>query len=84
MDRAPTFELDVLEERQRQDEKWGTQRHGGNLWLTILVEEVGEISRVLLEDLGPNLLRRELIQVAAVCRAWVEHIEEALEEEPRP
>ena len=80
MSKAPTFELDVLEERQRQDEKWGAQRHGGNLWLTILVEEVGEVSRALLEDSGPSLLRHELVQVAAVCRAWVEHIEEALED----
>jgi hypothetical protein len=39
---------------------------------TVLNEEVGEVSRAILE--GSNL-RDELIQVAAVCVDWVERLD---------
>lgn len=53
--------------------------------LAVLVEEVGEIARAILDsvvlDTTPaeqgNALRDELVQVAAVAVAWLEHIEAA-------
>jgi len=41
--------------------------------LTILAEEFGEVARAICES--RENLREELIQVAAVCLAWVEGLE---------
>jgi NTP pyrophosphatase (non-canonical NTP hydrolase) len=63
------FEL-IREERKRQDVKWGAGRNLHNLeWLTILVEEVGEAAKVILE--GSNL-QEEVLHVAAVAVVWLE------------
>jgi len=63
----------IVEERARQDAKWGRQRHEPFFWLTILMEEVGEAAKAALQgkvvDLG-----MELVQVAAVCVAWLEQL----------
>jgi NTP pyrophosphatase (non-canonical NTP hydrolase) len=60
-------------ERIRQDNKWGTPRDlPDRTWLTILVEEVGEIAKATLEHDETNL-REEIIQVAAVCISWLEN-----------
>ena len=58
-------------ERSRQDAKWGEQRHMPLYWLAILMEEVGELAKVILENdaLG---MRHELVHVAAVAVAWLE------------
>lgn len=65
----------VENEVQRQIEKWGVQKHEPLLWNAILVEEVGEVSKAILEtwfqgrpitDNGEQY-REELIQVAAVA-----------------
>ncbi len=48
---------EVMQERLRQDEKWGPQHHDIPMWLTILMEEVGEASQAflhVLEDLTPG------------------------------
>lgn len=67
------FEL-IREERKRQDEKWGADRHqDGILWTTILVEEVGEVAKDVL-DLNTENLKKELVQVAAVVVCWLESI----------
>ena len=42
MDKA-TFRACVEEERQLQLEKWGEQNHFDAEWLSILMEEVGEV-----------------------------------------
>ena len=48
--------------------------------LAVLVEEVGEVSRALLNagqlsnDSSPKELRTELIQCAAICIAWLESL----------
>lgn len=43
-------------------------------WLSILVEEVGEIAHALTYD-GPKMnLRAELIDVLAVVSAWIDRI----------
>ena len=73
----------VWMERVEQDAKWGEQNHGNLEWLAILSEEFGEVGECIckghLND-DPkaaeylDLLEYELIQVAAVCVAWVECI----------
>lgn len=68
----------ILEERCRQDQKWGPQRdHHPLYWLGILMEEVGETAQTVIEADPANRLhsaetRRELIQVAAVAVCWLE------------
>lgn len=66
----------VLEERDRQDVKWGTQDHTPLEWLAILTEEVGELGAEVLashfhRQFNKNL-RAEAVQVAAVAIAIVE------------
>jgi NTP pyrophosphatase (non-canonical NTP hydrolase) len=69
---------DVVEERRRQDEKWGVQNHDPALWITILVEEVGEFSQAALEHRraptspSRDQMREEAVQVAATALAIVE------------
>lgn len=56
--------VDVLNEMVRQDEKWGADRDLAPLmWNAILGEEVGEVSKAILEKKG---LREEIVQVVAV------------------
>ena len=49
--------------------------------LTVLVEEMGEVARAILEDGGLAndrhhvKLREELVQVGAVATAWLESLE---------
>lgn len=38
--------------------------------LPILVEEIGEVARAMLDREGDEQLYEELIQCAAVCAAW--------------
>ena len=64
--------LDIIDERKRQDKKWGTRKQSGLIWLTILVEEVGEVAKAWLEG---EYVRPELIHVAAVVVAWVENLD---------
>jgi len=69
----------IYRERMRQDEKWGgPQDHEDALWLAILVEEVGEVAHDMQGVRGCDpwaMAERELVQVAAVCIAWLECIE---------
>jgi NTP pyrophosphatase (non-canonical NTP hydrolase) len=71
--------VDIIEERERQDTKWGVQTHNDHLWNTILSEEVGEVSKALLdhEFKGKPVrdIRAELVQVAAVAVSWLECID---------
>lgn len=61
---------DIHQERLRQHEKWGKQKNSNAKWLAILVEEVGEVAKALLERNIPHM-RVELIQAAAVCVQWL-------------
>ena len=75
---------EILEERKKQDKKWGEQNHTPMEWLPILMEEVGEASKAALEPYfrtayphfyrtAPNSkYRKEIIQVAAVTLAMLE------------
>jgi len=64
----------VLAERKMQVEKWGDHRNMTNFeWLAVIVEEVGEVARAMLQNEGTRIIH-ELIQVAAVAVAWAEDI----------
>jgi len=66
----------ILEERRRQDAKWGEQNHDPFCYLTVLGEEYGELCQCALHDRfgGPAAehMREEAVQVAAVALAIVE------------
>ncbi|KKM23123.1 hypothetical protein LCGC14_1618340 [marine sediment metagenome] len=63
----------IQDERDRQDAKWGSQRHlSSKMWLTILMEEVGEVANSILEGDSVNY-PTELVQVAAVAVAALEN-----------
>lgn len=70
--------ISVLEERTRQDEKWGEQNHDPFTYLAILSEEVGETAQAALQTKfggkhgGLDHLREEAVQTAAVALAIVE------------
>jgi len=69
----------IAKERARQNEKWGEQNHAAEIWLAILIEEMGEVSQALLHDKSgghaAGTLRDELVQVAAVAIQWLECID---------
>lgn len=70
----------VHQELQRQIEKWGVQSHDLPVYLTVLVEEVGEVAEAVLEarhdpETWTPRIRKEAIQVAAVAMAIVEGID---------
>jgi hypothetical protein len=67
------FDL-IIEERKRQDIKWGADRMlSDGEWLKIETEEIGEAAKASLE--GSPAVYTELIQAAAVLVAWLECIE---------
>lgn len=59
----------LLDERTKQDEKWGEQNHPPLYWNAILVEEIGELSAAIIEG---REYHDELVQVGAVALAWLE------------
>lgn len=58
-------------ERALQDMKWGEQNHSFDFWLAILMEEVGELAKAIVER-KPAEIDAELTQVAAVAVAMME------------
>lgn len=75
----------ISAERDRQDAKWGSDRRlDWTLWSTILTEEVGEVAEACLDQqFKPHTkhliaLQAELVQVAAVAIAAIEHTEEEI------
>lgn len=65
---------EVISEMVSQDKKWSPDRNlDPLLWNAILGEEVGEVSKAILEN-DANL-RQELIQVAAVAIQFIECID---------
>lgn len=69
----------VLEERRRQNTKWGEQNHDPITWSAILTEECGEFAEAALHHRfgGPAAdgLRNEAVQCAAVALQIVECID---------
>ena len=45
----------ILDERCRQERKWGTQSHPAHIWLAILGEEYGELCEASLQYELPHL-----------------------------
>ena len=76
--------LDSLNERLRQNNKFGANRtQHPFLWNTILVEEVGEASKDSLDmyfsdnpDEALKRYRKELIEVASVAMAIVQDLDD--------
>lgn len=66
----------VLQERKRQEAKWGEQNHDPFTYLAVLSEEVGELAQAALHTRfgGPAAagLRDEAVHTAAVALAIVE------------
>lgn len=73
-----TILVEILHERERQDEMWGEQNHHPLLWFSIIGEEFGEMchayNEFTFEEDGNHLedMQREAIQVAACCVAMLE------------
>ena len=71
--------LEVKDERERQNNKWGEQNHDSYTWLAILVEEIGELAQAALHNSfggeAKGTLRTELLHTAAVAIQWLEDIE---------
>ena len=69
----------VGQEQVRQKAKWGIQNHTQMVWLGILAEEFGEVSKEINElhfRIGDiENLKCELIQVATVAIAMYESLE---------
>ena len=57
-------------ERDAQDEKWGKQRHSDEKWIVIILEELGEAAKAVVEKNEAGILE-ETVQVAALLQAWV-------------
>lgn len=68
--------LQVLSvERCKQAGKCGQQDHDNGRWLAILMEEVGDASKEILDGEDPHKMRHEVTQVMAVAFAWRAAIE---------
>jgi NTP pyrophosphatase (non-canonical NTP hydrolase) len=69
----------IKQERERQNEKWGDQDHTDEMWLAILLEEVGEVAKDLVQtrEKGSSdayLIKKELIHAVAVGVQWLEKL----------
>lgn len=66
---------EILQERKRQDKKWGDQRNLSDMrWLGIVTEEIGETAEEVLSD-SPEKMRKEVIEVCASALVWLECID---------
>jgi NTP pyrophosphatase (non-canonical NTP hydrolase) len=73
------LDLMIEEELKRQDEKWGADREQPDyVWLLILVEEIGEVAKAILERMfrdGPiSDVDMEVLQTTAVGMQWLKDI----------
>src|SRR5688500_18076594 len=73
----------IVEERKHQDKKWGSpQSNTLPEWMTILGEEFGEacqeVLRVAFVNVPQDNLLNELVQVAAVCVAALEYLDDVV------
>jgi NTP pyrophosphatase (non-canonical NTP hydrolase) len=63
----------IRKERERQDEKWGTQDVPDPVMYVVLGEEVGEVGKAILEG-DEEGIKSELVQVAAVAMKMLQFI----------
>lgn len=72
---------DVVQERRRQEQKWGEQNHDPIIWTAVLTEEVGEFSESALHHRfggkhgSYQRLREEATHCAAVGLSILECLE---------
>lgn len=76
----------IYRESLLQDEKWGLQDHEPEIWLAILVEEVGELAQAMLadrfdkghdvkmNDSHSDSMETEAIQIGAVAGQFVDAV----------
>ena len=64
----------LIEERQRQYEKWGDQKHTFKEWKAIFREEYSEFKCKVVCGYRPEEQLKELIEAAAVLCAWAKQI----------
>lgn len=63
----------MSQEKKHGDESCASPSNTDAKRLAILVEEVGEVAKAMTYDNGnEDELQKELVQVAAVCVAWLE------------
>lgn len=75
--------IEISQERDRQDAKWGVKNHDPTLWISILGEEYGEVCKATCEaHFGGykstdnwDRYRIELIHTAAVAVAMIESLD---------
>jgi hypothetical protein len=79
---AESVLVDVADERQRQDEKWGPCSRPPLEWLGIIAEEFGEVAEKVVKgwvppesDFDAAGYRLELIQLAACAVSAVENLD---------
>lgn len=81
-ERRAAIYLAIEEERNRQNELCASGKFDMTLdnpamledqAVTILLEELGEVARAV-NDMNRENLREELVQVAALCTAWLEKL----------
>lgn len=69
----------IKDERQRQDQIFGEQNHDPFKWLSILLEEVGEVAKAINDwhwsQESAQAIKEELAQVAAVAVAAIESLQ---------
>lgn len=69
----------IKDECQRQDQIFGEQNHDPFKWLSILLEEVGEVAKAINEchwsQESAEAIKEELVQVAAVAVAAIESLQ---------
>ena len=75
-DRFANIASKLIAEQTNQILIWGKkeQEESDGTWMIVLMEEVGEAARSILEG-SPHHLRQELIQVAAVAMSWIDNID---------
>ena len=79
----------IVEERHRQNDKWGIQTHDLPVWMLILGEEYGEACQAVLKLRAgdPDQLRafeEEIVQCAAVSVQILEYIQSQNENGQEP
>jgi hypothetical protein len=76
--------LDIIEERNRQDDTFGEQNHHPAYWFSILGKQMGQLGEKVVDrewaardrkSHALDVMRWEAVQVAAVALAMVEAID---------
>lgn len=79
---------EIIEERAKQVQKWGEERHTFSGWVAILGEEFGEVCKEVGDTMyscyPDSNYRHELIQVAAVAMKMIEEYDRIISENQGP